>query len=497
MTANPCVLLVQVYNRSAVRPIGGGKMADYQRLSALDRSFLDLEGPDTPMHVGGLFVFEATSVLRTEGAVDLDTLHDYVASRLHQQPRYRQRLAWIPLENHPVWVDDPEFDVRDHVRVLRAPAPGDETSLAEVCSRIFSYPLDRGRPLWEMWFVSGLENDRIALVVKVHHCMVDGVAGMGLLQSLLSITPEKEIEPAPPWRSRPLPGGARLLTEALVRRVDLSLGFGSAVLDATRRPVEALRELADSALGLAGIARRGLVSASPTPINTAVGPERAFRWLACDLEEVKRIRRAYECTLNDVVLAVAAGAVGSYFDQQGLSRREQEGLDFRAYCPVDVRGGDTSLGNRVSALIAPLPISLRSPSERLRSVARTMRRLKASREARGAEVAAKLTDWTFPALMGSLSRLGFSRRASNLLVSNVPGPPVPLYLLGARLLECYPLVPLFPGQGLAIALFSYAGGLYWGLNSDRFAFREAGAFVDALDVAFRELAEAAALDARR
>jgi len=467
-------------------------MADYQRLSAQDRSFLELESRETHMHVGGVFIFEASSLFSDDGALDLASIQHLVCARIHKVPRYRQRLAWIPIEQHPVWVDDADFDILSHVRHVRIAAPGRDDDLKQLCSQIYSSPLDRGRPLWELWIISGLELDRVALLFKVHHCMIDGIAGMELLQVLLSLEPEKELEPAPTWSHRPAPSGAQLFGDAMMRRARLSLDLGSALLRASQRPAEAARSLADSILGVAEIGAAGLWSASPSLFNQPIGPDRGFDWVGFDLETIKDIRRRLGGTLNDVVLAVVSGAVGKFLERQGVSHRERARFDFRAYCPVNLRSASdqTVLGNRVSAMIIPLPIAVGDPRECLREVTRTTLRLKASRQAMGAEVVASISDWTAPGIMSGVSRFAFSHRSSNLIVSNVPGPPIPLYLLGARMLECYPLVPLFANQTLGIALFSYAGGLYWGLNAERKLFPALGDFILALDEAFQELSDA-------
>jgi WS/DGAT/MGAT family acyltransferase len=459
----------------------------------MDRSFLDLEGPTTHMHVAAVFVFEGSSLVDSEGELDVDAIRGYVASRLHAVPRYRQRIAWIPLERHPVWVDDPDFDIRHHVRHVRLPPPGDDDQLKEACSEILARPLDRRRPLWEIRVVSGLEHDRGALVCKVHHCMTDGVGGMELVRALFSVAPTKEYEEAPPWRPRPHPNGLQLLSEAAWRRIDLSLGLASALLERARRPEQALRELCDSALGVAEIAAVGLRSASPTPFNRKIGPRRRFDGIAFDLDEVKRVKNRLGGTVNDVVLAVVAGAVGRILELEGLSRRALRELEFRAYCPVNVRADESasSLGNRVSAMIAPLPIAERNPRERMRKVKSTTRRLKSSRQALGADVVAGFSDWLLPVLQTGLTRFAFSNRSSNLIVSNIPGPPIPLFLLSAPLVEFFPVVPLFQNQVLGIALSSYAGGLYWGLIAAHGRFPAREHFPTALDPSFHELCEAA------
>ena len=467
-------------------------MAFYHRLSAQDRSFLDLEDADTPMHVGGAFVFEGGALMRPEGGLDIDRIRDYIESRLHLIPRYRQRIDWIPVENHPIWVDDERFNLQYHVRHTCLPTPGDDRLLKRLCGRILSQQLDRGKPLWEIWIVEGLEHDRVAMVSKVHHCMIDGVSGNDLLQVLLSLTPEKEFEPAPGFHPNPGPGRIELMRDAAVRRVQTPLWAAREVVRAVSEPAKR-EQWSDALTGLGESLSAGLSPAADTPLNQAIGPHRRFDWLAFDIDEVKRVKNALGGTVNDVVLATVAGAVGRFLERRGVSAAKQRELDFRAFCPVSVRTETErgTLGNRVSSMIASLPIAQRDGKKRLAAVRKTTKGLKQSKQALGAEVLSSVSEWTAPTLITLAARLAFRNRASNLVVTNVPGPQLPLYLLGARMTETYPMVPLFQHQGLGIALFSYCGGLFWGFNADWDGFPDLHDFVVAIDASFRELGEAA------
>ncbi len=468
-------------------------MAVYDRLSALDRIFLDIEGPNTHMHVAGVFLFEAGPLRQPEGGIDIDRLRAYVASRLPLIPRYRQRIARVPIENHPVWVDDERFNVEYHVRHTCLPHPGDDRQLERLCGRIISQQLDRGKPLWEMWIVEGLEHDRLALVSKAHHCMVDGVSGIDLLQVLLAPTPEKEFDPPAGWYPNPTPSGRRLLRDAVARRVQLPLGALRAFRGALREPALAMERTRDSAAALAALARSALTRAADTPINQPIGPHRRFDWLGFDIDEVRRVKRALGGTLNDVVLATVAGAFGRFLSRRGVPLRHLEEMDFRAFCPVSVRTAaeQGTLGNRVSAMIARLPVAERDPRTRLRRVVEVMGDLKRSRQALSGELLSSVSEWTAPTLFSVAARLASGYRAANVVVTNVPGPKVPLYLLGARMAEAYPIVPLISNQCLGIALFSYLGGLYWGFNADWECVPDLHDFVVAIDASFRELCEAA------
>jgi WS/DGAT/MGAT family acyltransferase len=468
-------------------------VAPYDRLSAQDRSFLDLESPSSHMHVAGAFLFDSGPLARPEGGIDIERIRDYVASRLHLIPRYRQRIEWIPLEGHPVWVDDDRLNMHYHVRHTSLPAPGDERALKRLCGRILSQQLDRGKPLWEIWIVEGLEQDRFALVSKVHHCMIDGASGTDLLRVLLSPTPDKTHEPAPSWVPSPPPGGLRLLRDATLRRATLPLQLAGAATRALLNPGAALGSATETLLGLKDTFAAGLLPASETPLNRPIGPHRRFDWLAFDLDAVKRVKSSLGGTVNDVVLATVAGAVGRFFTQRGLPEHKQRSMDFRAFCPVSVRSPSeqNTLGNRVASMIAPLPIAEKDPRRRLARVREITGDLKESKQALGAEVLASMSEWTAPTLITLAARLAFYNRASNLVVTNVPGPQLPLYLLGARMVETYPMAPLFRNQGLGIALFSYAGGLYWGFNADWDLFPDLHDMVVAVDASFRELCDAA------
>jgi WS/DGAT/MGAT family acyltransferase len=470
----------------------------YSRLSALDRSFLDLESANTHMHVAGCFIFEAAPLARPEGGLDIDRVRSHVLSRLHRMPRYRQRIERIPIENHPVWVDDARFNVHYHVRHTALPAPGDDHQLKRLCGRILSQQLDRGKPLWEIWLVEGLEHERVALISKVHHCMVDGISGAELLQELLSLTPEKRVDDPPRWLPSPAPGPARLLADAMLRRFELPLRAGRAVARAIQQPEVVYEEVRDALTGVAESVSAGLRPAGATPLNEPVGPHRSFDWVGFDLDEVKRVKNQLGGTVNDVVLATVAGAVGRFLEQRGVEPRKLRDLDFRAFCPVSVRSAADrgTLGNRVSSMVVPLPIAEPGALERLEAVRRTTRDVKQSKQALGAEVLSSVSEWTVPTLISLAARLGFSS-AANLVVTNVPGPQIPLYLLGARMLEAYPMAPLFERQGLSIALISYAGGLFWGVNADWDQFPDLHDFLIAIDASFRQLCEAAEEPAAR
>jgi len=416
------------------------------------------------MHVAVVLVCDARPLTRKDGGLDIDAIRGFVESRLDAIPRYRHRLARIPIERHPIWIDDASFNLQYHVRHVSLPRPGDERQLKRLVGLLMSQKLDHGKPLWEMWVIEGLEEHRFAILARCHHCMVDGIAGVGILRELLRTEPAASFRPAKKWKPRPAPGSARLVGEAFARRVREPLDLAAAARRALRDPSRSLRSARDALLGL-GESFVALRSASPTPLNPAhVGPHRRMDWLRFDLEEVRALRRRAGGTINDVVLATVAGALRVWLREHRVGLA---GLDLRAMCPVSVRSssGDV-LGNRVVMLVAQLPVDERDPRRRLERVIATTRELKGSRVAQGSELLEEIADWTTTSLVTETIRLATRLRVFNLIVTNVPGPPVPLFLLDAPVEATIPLVPLYENQGFGIALLSYAGGLYWGLSSD-------------------------------
>jgi len=467
-------------------------VAHFQRLSALDAHFLDLEDAGVHMHVGALLVFDAGPLTRADGSLDFERIREFVGSQLHRVPRYRQRLARIPVEGHPVWVDDAGFNLLYHLRHVSLPRPGDLRQLMRLVGLLLSQKLDRGKALWEFWLIEGVEGGRFALVAKAHHCMIDGIAGVDLLATLLQPSPSPALEAPPAWRPRPAPTPAELLAREALRRAREPLALLGAGARALRSPRAALGSVTEAARGIGEALAAGFTApASPTPLNPAhVGPHRRFDGIRFDLERVKEVKRRLGGTLNDVVLAIVAGAMRSFLRGRGLRVRD---LDFRVLCPVNLRAESERdrLGNRVVMMLVPLPVSERDPRTRLRRVIETTQGLKHSRQMQGAELIEEIADWTATALVTETIRLATRRRAFNLIVTNIPGPATPLYLLGSALLETYPWAPLYENQALSIALFSYRGGLYWGLNSDWDRVADLHDFAGALATEFDELVKLA------
>jgi len=440
---------------------------DYERLSALDAAFLGIENVNSHMHVGAVALFEGAPLRREDGSLRIDAIRRLVESGFRKFPRYRQRLAWIPVFNRPVWVDDRRFRLAYHVRHTALPKPGDERTLKRLAARVLSQPLDRARPLWEMWVVEGVEGGRVALITKVHHCMIDGMSGAELIGSLLRISPESdaELDETPRWMPRRVPRPADLLRDELGRIGLEPLRAAAATARTLSNPRAAASKLYAAAAGVAQVVSAGLTSGSDTPLNREIGPHRRFDWASADLADIKDVRTKLGGHVNDVVLTVAAGAFGRFLRSRGI---KVEGLDFRAMIPVSVRAPEEHdlLGNKVTSMLARLPIAQRDPRTRFEMVTAQMGALKASPQAEGLRMIEELADATSNAMLAALAKLSARNRSYNVVITNVPGPQVPLYMLGARMESIFPLVPLFEKQAVGVAVFSYDGRLYWGFNAD-------------------------------
>jgi WS/DGAT/MGAT family acyltransferase len=461
-------------------------MAHYERLSALDASFLDIEDDSSHMHVAVALVFDGEPLRAPHGGIEMERIRAYVESRLDRIPRYRQRLAYIPFERHPVWVDDPRFNLFYHVRHTALARPGEERQLKRLCGRILSQKLDRTKPLWEIWVVEGLADGRFAMIAKAHHAMVDGIAGMDLLTVLLSAAADRDFEPAAPWQPRLMATPAQFVVREVMRRSSGAITLARHAARAIGAPRTTLAAGWEAARAVLGTLAAGAVPASPTPLNVPIGPHRRFDWLRMDLEAVKAVKARLGGTVNDVVLATVTGGARRFLYRRGVAT---DFLDFRALVPVSLHAGGerAGVGNRVSNFVTALPISEPDPATRYRRIAETTLAQKRSHAAYGGEVIEELSNWTATAVLTQLMRLAATRRAYNVVVTNIPGPQAPFYLLGAPLLEAHPMVPLLGDQALGVALFSYAGGLFWGLNADWDAVPDLHDFVDALAAEFATL----------
>ncbi len=454
------------------------------RLSGLDSSFLYLERGPAHMHVASTTVFEGPA----PGYVDFC---EQIASRLHLVPRFRQRLRFVPLgQGRPKWVDDPQLNLSYHVRHTALPSPGSEEQLRTLAARVFSQRLDRSKPLWEMWLVDGLDGDRFAIVTKTHHCLVDGVSGVDITNVLFDTAPEPETPPSPPddWVPRPLPTDAQMLGEALVERVTSPAEIVRGARAVFRAPRRFARAAVDGLEAAGTLAKAGL-AAPDSSFNVEIGPYRRFATVQVPLADLKRIKNAFGGTVNDVVLAAVTGALGRYLREHGNSTR---GLELQAMVPISVRaaGEQGALGNRVSSYMAPLPVWCDDPIGRLHRVSETMGDLKQSKQAVGATLMTELADFAPPTIAGQAARLQSRQRFFNIVVTNVPGPQFPLYLMGRRLLAIYPMVPLARRQAICFGIMSYDGGVNFGLIGDYDAMTDLEALATDLEESIAELAAA-------
>jgi diacylglycerol O-acyltransferase len=467
----------------------------YDRFSSMDATFLDLEDGNAHMHVGSVGIFDGEPLTAAGGGLDFDRILEFAGTALQKNVRFQQKIDHVPVLRQPVWVDDDKFNLSYHVRHTCLPAPGSERLLKRLVGRIMSEGLDRGKPLWELWFVEGVEGNRFAVVSKVHRSLADDVSGFGLLLAFLDSAPHHRAKPAGAWMPRPAPSSSRLFFDELTRRASIPLSLLRAGARAVSVPRRSLSTLRDAGIGLGQAAKAALVPASETPFNSPLGPHRRFDWARVEIGDRAELERRFGGTFDDVVLAVAAGAVRRFFIGRGL---RVDDLDFRALVPVSHRrdGEGEALDGRASTLLAPLPLEEPDPGRRLHKIAETRRELEASKQRQGGEMIAEIADRTFNGLMVQFARFGLRNRAANLVIANVPGPPKPVYLLGARMREIYPVVSLGSDQTLGVALIHYAGGLYWGFNSDWDVLPDLHDLVEAVHSEFEELRTAVVGPAR-
>jgi diacylglycerol O-acyltransferase len=455
------------------------------RLSGLDASFLALEKGGAHMHVGSVLVFDGDPP-------PYEALLELIESRLHQVPRYRQKLAFPPLaQARPVWIDDPHFNVGYHVRHTALPQPAGEHELRRLAGRVFAQQLDRSKPLWEIWLVDRVGDDRFALVCKTHHALVDGISGVDIMAVLFDLEPDPpEREPGPSWYPRPEPSGTALFADAVMDYAGAPLSAAKAAASVVTAPRAAAGQAARSLAGIASMASAGLGGAPESPLNTRIGPHRRFAWVESDLGRFKAVKGALGGTINDVVLAVVTGALRAHLERRG---RDPGGQELKAMVPVSVRPEDArgALGNQVAAIYAPLPVGLADPLERFRAVHEALGDLKSSAQAIGAERITQLAGFAAPTILDQAARLQARQRLFNVTVTNVPGPQFPLFLLGRKLSAFYPMVPIVLNTALGIAIMSYDGRIFFGLLGDYDAMPDLDELAADLRSAIDELSAAA------
>ncbi len=455
-------------------------------MSALDAEFLHLEDSNSHMHIAGICTF-------ANPAPNVEEIQALVASKLHLLPRYRQRVRMVPLElGRPVWVDDPHFNIGYHIRHTALPSPGDKATLRHLMGRLMSQPLDRRRPLWEAWLTEGLEGDRWALICKVHHSMVDGVAGVGLLEMLLDLSPESELGEPREWSPEPEPSVVAIVGDAWKGVVGDGVRMASRSIAKVGDPADAFGAVKNLGRGLVGLGRR-LGNTPSSSIQGPIGPHRRWSYTTADLDEVKRIGKANGATVNDVVLAAITSGFRDLLTAHG---DDPQTAVVRSLVPVSVRGseGKGIADNRVSALLLELPVSLEDPLERLTAVKNAMSELKGSHMVEAAEAVVHIGNLAPPLVLGAATRLAMraqhfvSQRSISTVTTNVPGPQFPLYCLGREMLEYLPFVPIISGIRIGTAILSYNGALAFGITGDWDTESDVDTLAAGIDAGITELA---------
>lgn len=427
-------------------------------MSPIDSSFLHVENAITPMHIGGVSIFAGPPP-------PFEDLRAMVAGKLGLVPRYRQKVRFVPLAvGSPVWIDDPHFSLDYHLRHTAVPPPGSEEDLRHMASRVFSQHLDRNKPLWELWMVEGLKEGRWALLSKVHHCMVDGVAATDLMSVMFS----DGTAPAAPgsWSAAPEPSWIEVLLRTAIRRASPA-GALDALQHGLRTPRETVRSLAEITRATLA-AGRSLRPVAASSLTGPIGPHRRWSWASARLTDVKTVRNELGGTVNDVVLTLITNGFRELLRSRGEAVAEDRVL--RTMVPVSVRrrGEKGVYNNRVSAVFAGLPVGLVDPVERLETIRAEMDGVKQSKQAVAGDVLTSMSGFAPPLLLALGSRLVTLSPRLNMhtATTNVPGPQQPVQTLGCRMLESYPFVPVVGSIRIVVAIFSYDGGLYFGVTGD-------------------------------
>jgi WS/DGAT/MGAT family acyltransferase len=456
------------------------------RLTSVDASFLTNETSSSHMHVGAVLIFEGPPPRYVD-------LVEHIRGRLGQVPRFRQRLVIPPLEaGRPLWADDVNFNLTYHIRHTGLPDPGGEEELKRLAARVFSQQLDRSKPLWELWLVQNLERDRFAILTKTHHAMVDGISGVDIGTVLFDLeSVPKPAEDRDDWSPKPQPSTIDLMTRAASDAAATPVKLAERAIDAVRNPETTARRIAEALEGVGEVVGAFADPAPDVPLNQEIGPHRRFVWARSELATFKMIKDALGGTVNDVVLAVVTGALRDWLHGRGI---RTEGLELRALVPVSIRTEDErgNLGNKIAAMRGPLPVYLEDPVRRLRVVTEEMQGLKRSKQALGAEMISRFNDFAPPTLLAQASRVNFSTRLFNLIVTNVPGPQLPLYVLGREMEEVIPVAFLPQNHGLAIAIMSYNGRIDFGLLADYDTIDDVDLIAEGISRSLGELEEAAA-----
>lgn len=461
----------------------------YERLPVESAALLAAETSRATAHSTTLLVFEAGPLGHAGGGVDFGAIRGAVEARLAAVPRARQRLRRVPLENHPVWVDDPDFNLEYHVRHTSVPRPGDADQLRRMVARIHAQRLDRSRPLWECWVLEGLAGEGFALLWKTHHAMIDAASGPDLLETLLSVDPDAPAPAAASYRPRPVPSAWELVRDEVVRQARIPRRGVEGLLRVVRRPETLQHELEARAREIARLLGYTMRPRSDTPLSGPVGPHRRFDRLVLPLADARRVQRALGGTVHDVLLAVLAGAVHHFFRERLVNPAT---VDFRVSTPVvlDDPAARDAGREEVGEWIVELPVWERDPTERMARIRSQTRALRAAAPVRGARALADTPRWTGSRRLALGARAVSRRLPIDLALVDVPGPQAPLFLGGARLLEAFGLAPLRGDQALSVTVLSYDGRLCWGLDADFDRLPDLERFTAALERSSDELLRA-------
>ena len=457
----------------------------YERLSDRSAEYLLHEDARHHAHASSIQIFDSGPLATPEGGVDFDAICEAIASRLHLVPRLTQELRWVPIEDHPVWVDDPDFILDFHMRHTSLPRPGGFRQLQNMAARIMAQRVDRSRPLWECWVLEGVKGGRFALVMKTHHCMVEE-EGSDLMEVLLSVDPD-EPDPEPPLRiPRPLPSARELVMNEVINQARIPRRTFNRVRNLAHSP-EALRhDLEAKARRAAGLLGYSFRPPMDTPLNGPIGRHRRFRGVRFPLDDAKRVRQMLGGTVHDVILAVVAGATRKYMLERLVN---PAAIDFRISTPVGVAPGGSE--ERVAEWIIDLPVWEKDPVQCFEQIRADTAKLSENQQILSASVFLSGDTWFGGRLLSAGARAQASRAPVNMMMANSPGAQVPLYLKGARMLEAYGEVPLREHHGLSIAVMSYDGRLFFGITADYDVVRDIDRYVFALKQAFQELVDAA------
>jgi WS/DGAT/MGAT family acyltransferase len=461
-------------------------LSDVTRLSALDAAFLAAESPTTPMHVGSLAIFEGAPFHDESGRFRLADVRTLIDERLHLVPRFRQRAVAVPHGlGRPVWADDPAFDVKHHVRLVTLASPGTDRQLRALCESQHMVLLDRTRPLWELCFVDGVSGGRVALIEKVHHAMVDGVSGVDVATALLDLTPEVRRFDQPPWAPDPLPTSAALQAGAIADLLEEPWRFAQAVGRSVRHPVETMAGFAKVGWAATTLVSRQTI-APHSSINRPVGRERKYEVVRHTMAGIDEIRSELGGTVNDVVLAAVAGGIRELLLKRGESL---DGRPLEALVPVSLRPDDEHmmLGNRVAAMLVPLQVDEPDARRRLAAVRAAVEFRKSRQQASVSNALLDTTDH-WPAFLAAITAGLIHRQPLvNVVITNVPGPPIPLYAAGARMLEVFPIVPLGGNLDVSVGILSYNGQLTIGLFADATSCPDVAVLAEGIEKAFFEM----------